>query len=104
MSDTNNVNLATPFANVTILEPNMSDMVTVTIALDSAAKGALIGTTGSYDAGTGVYTVTARGNEISSIIRALKFNPTDRTTDGIETTQFTITVTDAAGAPNLTPP
>ena len=98
MSDTNNVNLATPFANVTIIEPNMSDMVTVTIALDSAAKGALIGTTGSYDAGTGVYTVTARGNEISSIIRALKFNPTDRTTDGIETTQFTITVTDAAGA------
>ncbi|MGO4525678.1 hypothetical protein AB4097_12530 [Microvirga sp. 2MCAF35] len=98
MSDTDNVNLAAPFANTTIIEPNSFDMVTVTIALDSAAKGALIGTSGSYDAATGIYTVTARGNEISSIIRALKFNPTDRTTNGIETTQFTITVTDAAGA------
>ena len=97
VSDVDNVNLVAPFANVSISDINLYDKVTVTIALDSAAKGALVSTKGTYDAQAGVYTVTAGYGEIQSIVRAIKFNPTDRTTDGIETTTFTISVTDAGG-------
>ncbi|EIM29309.1 calcium-binding protein [Microvirga lotononidis] len=98
MSDTDNVNLVAPFAGVAILEANQGDMITVTIALDSPGKGTLTGTSGTYNATTGVYTVTASASSIQSIVRTIKFNPTDRAVNGIETTKFTITVSDAAGA------
>ncbi|WP_281024346.1 hypothetical protein [Microvirga calopogonii] len=98
MSDTDNVNLATPFTNINLIDPNLSDVVMLRVSLDSPAKGALISTSGSYDAATGVYTVTGWADDVRSILRGLKFNPTDRTVNGIETTQFTISVTDAAGA------
>ena len=97
VSDVDNVNLVAPFANVSIGDTNLNDMVTVTVALDSAPKGALVSTKGTYNAQTGVYTVTAPSWEIQSIVRAIKFNPTDRTVNGIETTTFTINVTDAGG-------
>ncbi|WP_165820083.1 hypothetical protein [Microvirga sp. KLBC 81] len=100
VSDTDNVNLATPFANVAITETNLNDMVTVTIALDSPGKGALVSTKGTYDAAAGVYTVTAAYWEIQSIVRAVKYNATDRVgaePGSIETATFTINVVDAGG-------
>ncbi|WP_315986496.1 hypothetical protein [Microvirga sp. Mcv34] len=96
--DTDNVNLVSPFVSIELIDPNLSDIVTARIALDSPAKGVLISTSGTYDAATGVYTVSGWASDVRAILRALKFNPTDRTADGTETTQFTITVTDAAGA------
>jgi len=100
VADTENVNLVSPFANVAINDTNLRDMLTVTIALDSPAKGVLTGPKGTYDPETGIYTFTAFASDIQSAVRALKFNPTDRTGDAngsIETTTFTISVTDASG-------
>ncbi|WP_445501939.1 hypothetical protein [Microvirga sp. G4-2] len=101
--DTENVNLVSPFANVAINDTNLSDIVTVTITLDLPTKGSLVFTKGSYDTATGVYTFTGSASDVQSAVRALKFNATDRMgaePGSIETTTFTINVTDAGGLSN----
>lgn len=98
--DTENVNPVSPFVNVAINDTNLSDVLTVTIRLDSPTKGSLVFTKGTYDAATGVYTFTGSASDVQSAVRALKFNATDRTgaePGSIETTIFTISVTDAGG-------
>ena len=98
--DTENVNLVSPFANVAISDTNLGDVLTVRIALDSPSKGALISPKGTYDAATGIYTFTGSASEVQSVVKGLKFNATDRTgaaAGSVETTTFTINVTDANG-------
>jgi Ca2+-binding RTX toxin-like protein len=98
--DTENVNLVSPFTNVAIQDTNFGDVVTVTITLDSPGKGVLISTAGTYNASTGVYTVTGSASDVQSAVRALKFDARDHAgaePGSIETTTFTIDVTDAGG-------
>ena len=90
----------TPFSAVTIADDD-GDNVSVTIALDNAAKGgftaASLTASGFVDAGGGSYTLTSRApGDAQSAIRALVFDPAEnRVAPGTtETTTFTITVND----------
>src|SRR5690606_16898336 len=78
--------LPTPFAGVTIGDDgDEDDEVTVTITLDTATEGAIViptGVAGSYNAETGVYTVTGTVDDVNDAIQALQFNPIDRTAHG----------------------
>ncbi|WP_205789766.1 cadherin domain-containing protein [Microvirga makkahensis] len=93
--------LPTPFAGVTIGDDGVGGTdVTVTITLDTASEGAIViptGVAGSYNATTGVYTVTGTVAQVNAAIQALQFNPTDRTTHGAVDTSFTVQVQDAGG-------
>ncbi|KAB0267927.1 beta strand repeat-containing protein [Microvirga brassicacearum] len=101
VNDSANVNLVAPFADVTIDDTNASDVLTVTIALDAAAKGVLVPVAGgSYDPATGIFTITGAAADVLAAVRALQFNPEDRAgapNGSIETTTFTIAVVDAGG-------
>jgi len=90
----------TPFSAVTIADDD-GDNVSVTIALDDAAKGGFtagsLTASGFVDAGGGSYTLTSRApGDAQSAIRALVFDPAEnRVAPGTtETTTFTITVND----------
>ncbi len=101
--------LVTPFSGVTVGDPDTSgtvqDTVTVVLAMDVKEKGAFSnfaagGVTGVYNSLDGTYTVTGTVAQVNNNIHAVKFNPRDRASDAIgttETTNFTITVTDAGG-------
>lgn len=101
VSDADDANLVAPFAHVTFSEPNANDVVTVTITLDQAAKGVLVPTSGgSYDAATGIFTVSGNLQSVTAAVHALRFDATNR--DGavngsIETTTFAIKIRDAGG-------
>ena len=88
-----------PFSAVTIADANgTSPVETLTVTLDSAAKGVLSGTGGgSYNAATGVYTVTGSAAAVTTAIRGLVFTPAaNRVVPGAtETTTFTISVNDS---------
>jgi Ca2+-binding RTX toxin-like protein len=94
--------LPTPFAGVTFSDDGVSGAnMTVTITLDTATEGAIVipaSVAGSYNATTGVYTVTGTVAQVQAAVRALQFNPADRgTTYGSVDTSFAITITDSAG-------
>ncbi|MCC5980057.1 MAG: DUF4347 domain-containing protein, partial [Salinarimonas sp.] len=89
-----------PFSGVTIADAD-GDNVTVTVALDNAAKGAFtaasLTASGFVDAGGGTYTLSERSAAAATTaIQALVFEPTEnRVAPGTtETTTFTITVND----------
>ncbi|QFU17788.1 calcium-binding protein [Microvirga thermotolerans] len=90
-----------PFAGLSIGETNMGDTVTVRIALDAPGKGVLIpGNGGTFDAATGIFTMTGTALEVQTAVHALRYDPTDRTGApdlSAETTVFTIELTDAGG-------
>ncbi|WP_262297222.1 beta strand repeat-containing protein [Microvirga sesbaniae] len=102
MADTENTDLVAPFTLLGVNEPNAGDVLTVSIRLDDAGKGALVPVQGgAYDAATGTFTVTGTLAQVRTAIAGLLFNPTDRPlaeSGSIETTTFAITVTDASGA------
>jgi hypothetical protein len=92
---------ATPFAAFTVTDADTAQTQTVTVTLDTAAKGALSNLSGgTYDAGTGVYTFTGTAAQAQAAIRALVFTPTaNRVTAGAtETTTFTVSVDDGIAA------
>ncbi|HYE01086.1 MAG TPA: hypothetical protein VEH84_17005 [Alphaproteobacteria bacterium] len=92
----NDTATATPFSSVTIADSDPSQTVTVTVTLDAAAKGALSGTSGTYDSKLGEWSFSGSAAAAQAAIRALSFNPTDnRVAPGsTETTTFTISVDD----------
>jgi molybdopterin biosynthesis enzyme MoaB len=90
-----------PFAAVLISEPGSSLTITATVTLSATANGVLSNLgTGTYDATTGVYTITGSPSAISNALDALVFTPTaHQVAPGQSvTTSFAITATDAAGA------
>ena len=101
IADDENTNLVAPFTGITLGDTNANDVLTVQITLDAASKGVLVPTEGgTYDAETGVFTVTGTLQQVQAAVRALRFNPTDRPdapNGSIEATNFFITVTDAGG-------
>ncbi|MBL8757486.1 MAG: hypothetical protein JNK35_03535, partial [Phycisphaerae bacterium] len=94
-----------PFASAVIFDADPDQLITVSIALDNAAKGvftpASLTATGFVHAGGGVYTFTGLAAEATDAIRALAFDPANnRVAIGQrETTTFTVTVNDGVAAP-----
>ncbi|MFN8817007.1 MAG: DUF4347 domain-containing protein, partial [bacterium] len=93
-----------PFSAMVIADVDPGQQQTVTVTLDSAAKGvftpASLTASGFVSAGGGVYTFTGTAAAATTAIRALVFDPTDnRVTPGsTETTTFTVNVTDPMSA------
>ncbi len=95
----------TPFSGVTVADPD-SPSLTLTVALDAVAKGALSnpGTgLGSYDASTGVYTVSGSATAVTAALRTLVFTPAENRVApaSTETTTFTISANDSVATPTI---
>lgn len=88
-----------PLSGVTVSDQNVSQTETVTVSLSSAANGTLTNLSGgSYNATTGVYSVTGSAAAVTAAIDGLQFNPTfEQVSSGSVTTGFTIAVTDSLG-------
>ena len=96
----NDTATATPFSSVTIADTD-NDNVTVSVTLDSSAKGvftsASLTASGFTSAGGGVYNLTSGSAAAAqTAIRKLVFDPTDNrvAAGSTETTTFTIAVND----------
>jgi hypothetical protein len=87
-----------PFAGVSIADiDSPAQQLTVSVILDTAAKGALSNLGGgSYDAATGVYRFSGSAAAATTALRGLVFTPSaDRVTPGSsETTVFTLSLND----------
>jgi ELWxxDGT repeat protein len=96
-SDTANVSL---FATVTIADPAPGQTETVTVAASSSTDGSLVNLgTGSYNAATGIYSVSGTTAQVTAALDGLVFVPTiHQVAAGLTvTTEFTIKVLDSAG-------
>ena len=90
-----------PFASIVIADTGTpSQIQTVSVSLDSAAKGVLSNLGGgTYDATTGIYRIVGAPADVTATLRALIYTPAvNRIAPGLtETSTFTVVVTDAAG-------
>jgi Ca2+-binding RTX toxin-like protein len=94
MADTG---ILSPFAGMVVDDRDTSSL-TVTVAFDKA-KGTLIPLAGgTYDPGTGLYTITGSAPYVTRALNALQFDPRDRSgpVGADEKTTFTVKVIDGA--------
>ncbi|MBS0196832.1 MAG: DUF4347 domain-containing protein [Planctomycetes bacterium] len=101
----NDTSTVSPFTGVSIADVDLGQTLTASVSIDNAAKGAFtadsLTASGFTDAGGGFYTFSGSGSAITAAIRQLVFNPSDNrvAVGSTETTTFTISVNDGAGAP-----
>ena len=91
-----------PFAEQRIEDDDFpSDTLTVTVALDNAANGALSNLGGFADQTGGVYSFSGTAADATTAMQGLIFDPTDgRVAKGFtETTTFMVTLDDAVADP-----
>jgi hypothetical protein len=89
-----------PFSGVAISDVDVGQTETVTVTLSNAANGILSNLDGgSYDSGTGVYSVTGTDAAVTTALDGLVFTPTAHQVapGGSVITTFTIAATDTAG-------
>jgi Ca2+-binding RTX toxin-like protein len=80
-----------PFATVTETDPGLGAIDTVTVTLSAPGNGTLSNlSTGSYDASTGVYSVTGTPAIDTAALRALVFTPIEQPNTDVVTTGFAI--------------
>ena len=90
---------STPFAGVVIADTSIRHPTTVTVTLSDPAGGALSNLGGgSYDNGTGVYTIVGTAVEVTAALEALVFTPAPATNSFINTVIFTIGVVGLGGS------
>jgi fibronectin-binding autotransporter adhesin len=93
-----NQNGDTPFAGVTITDPDVGHIDTITITLSDAAGGTLSNLSGgSYNATTGVYIVTGAAEVVTAALQGLVFTPAPPASGLVRTTGFTVVVTGLGG-------
>jgi predicted extracellular nuclease len=66
--------------NLVVIDPDANDRITVTIQLDSAAKGALStgtagGATSTYDPAMGLYSVSGNVTDVNAVLAGIVFAP-----------------------------
>lgn len=86
-----------PLAGVTVADLNVGQTMTVTATLSATANGTLSNLAGgSYNAVTGVYTVTGTAAAVTTALDGLVFTPTDHqvTPGQTVTTVFSLSATD----------
>jgi autotransporter-associated beta strand protein len=86
-----------PLAGVTVSDPDVGQTETVTLTLSSTANGILSNLVGgSYDATTGVYTVSGSATAVTAALDGLLFTPTNHEVapGQVVATQFSLSVTD----------
>ncbi|MDO8263426.1 MAG: hypothetical protein Q7T21_09375, partial [Gallionella sp.] len=101
LTSINNTATATPFSAVTITDADAAQTQTLSVTLDTAAKGVLSNLGGgTYNALTGVYTFSGTAAAATTAVQGLVFTPAaNRVTPGsTETTTFTISVSDGVAA------
>ncbi|HEX4368574.1 MAG TPA: Hint domain-containing protein [Rhodopila sp.] len=89
-----------PFSGVGISDADVGQTETVTVTLSNTANGTLSNLDGgSYDSGTGVYSITGSDAAVTTALDGLVFTPTTHQVPpgGSVTTTFTIAATDTAG-------
>ncbi|CAO3456589.1 hypothetical protein [Azospirillum argentinense] len=94
-----------PFAAVSLADIDQpGDTLTVTVTLDSAAKGSLSNLGRFTDQGSGVYRASGSAAEVQAALRGLVFTPTaNRVLPGqTETTSFAIQVEDGTASTTAT--
>ncbi|MEI7711579.1 MAG: hypothetical protein WCI94_09115, partial [Rhodospirillales bacterium] len=91
-----------PFNLVSVRDSNSGQTVTLTVTLSAAANGRLSNlSTGSYNATTGVYTVSGSAEAVATALDGLIFTPTyyrEVSPGATVATTLTILATDTAGA------
>jgi Ca2+-binding RTX toxin-like protein/plastocyanin len=93
-----NETVATPFTGMTIADPDVGHVDTVTVTLSDAAGGTLSNLGGgSYNPATGVYTVTGSAIAVTGALQGLVFTPAPPASGFISTTDFTVVVTGSGG-------
>ena len=99
-----NANVA-PFSSVYLSEPVVGATVTATVTLSAAANGTLSGGGGSYNAASGVYTLSGAAAAVQHAIDGLVFVPTKGQVAAGQTvlTSFTIAASDSAGGQSSNP-
>lgn len=97
---TNDNSAISPFSSVTISDPNARQTETLTVTVSAPANGSLghLGG-GSYNGGTGIYSVSGSAAEVTAALQGLLFTPTQHEVAPGQavSTKFTIQVSDAAG-------
>ncbi|WP_158928549.1 Hint domain-containing protein [Acidisphaera sp. S103] len=89
-----------PFSGAGISDVDFGQTETVTVTLSNDANGTLSNLDGgSYDSGTGIYSVTGSDAAVTTALDSLVFTPTAHQVapGGSVTTTFTIAATDTAG-------
>ena len=91
---------ASPFGVLTVSDPDVGHVDTLTVTLSDPAEGALSNLSGgSFDAATGIYTVTGSAAELTAALAALVFTPAPPANGRFTaTTLFTVSVSGPGGS------
>jgi hypothetical protein len=84
----------TPFASLTVSDPNAVQSVTLTITLSDPANGSLSGPAGTYNPTTGQYQISGSPAAVAAAAQALVFTPSAAASADGATTVFSVNVSD----------